>query len=327
MKTSQKRALFSFIILMALFGVFSLLTPDLFLAPANLRNILQQLVIFVIIACGLTFPIVGGGNDLSVGASMALAGIVVVALLIAGTPLVIAIIISLVIGIATGILNGFFIEFLGVVPFIATLGTGWVFRGLANSMVRGMPLYSRDIENETTRQAFDIIGNGRFGNSGIFYSVIIAMVYAIILGIILAKTRIGRQIYACGSNLEAAKLSGISAKKTRMFAYAVSGFSAAICGVIMASRITSAQPNAMVGIELEAIAMAVVGGVSIWGGEGSILNTVIGALIIGVLRNGLNLNGVDSFRQQVIIGLILIFAVALQTARKKEIKLLRRKTS
>ena len=165
-------------------------------------------------------------------------------------------------------------------------------------------------------QRFDGVGGGRIGGDGLPYSVIITAVYALILGIVLAKTRIGRQIYACGSNLEAAKLSGINAVKTRMFAYCISGLSAAICGILVASRLSSAQPTAGNGYEMEAIAASVLGGISILGGEGTILNTIIGALMMGVIRNGLNLNGVNSFWQQVILGFILLIAVASQTASK-----------
>lgn len=196
---------------------------------------------------------------------MALSGIIMVKLLIAGLPLWVCIIFCLLMGIMTGIMNGFFIEILGVVPFVATLATQWVYRGMAN---------------------------------------------------VLAKSRIGRQIYACGSNLEAAKLSGINAVKTRMFAYCISGLSAAICGILVASRLSSAQPTAGNGYEMEAIAASVLGGISILGGEGTILNTVIGALMMGVIRNGLNLNGINSFWQQVIVGFILLIAVASQTANK-----------
>ena len=148
------------------------------------------------------------------------------------------------------------------------------------------------------------------------YSVIITLVYALILWVVLAKSRIGRQIYACGSNLEAAKLSGINAVKTRMFAYCISGLSAAICGIVVASRLSSAQPTAGNGYEMEAIAASVLGGISILGGEGTILNTIIGALMMGMIRNGLNLNGINSFWQQVIVGFILLIAVASQTANQ-----------
>lgn len=314
---STKRAISSSIVLVVLFMVFTFLQPELFLSSKNMQNLLQQIVTYTIIGCGLTFCLVCGGNDLSAGASMALSGIIVVLMLIQGYPLWLGIIICLMMGVLTGVMNGFFIEILGVVPFVATLGTQWVYRGLANAIVNGAPVYTTSIPSEKVQKIFYQLGGGRFSN-GLSYSVIIALVYAAVLGLILAKTRIGRQIYACGSNLEAAKLSGINAVGTRMFAYCISGLSAAICGILVTSRLSSAQPTAGTGYEMEAIAAAVLGGISITGGEGVILNTVIGALMMGVIRNGLNLNKVNSFWQQVIIGLILVLAVARQMYRQRK---------
>ncbi len=316
LNAATRRAIYSFGILVALFILFSVISGDKFLAPANLQNLLQQIVTYTIIGCGLSFCLVCGGNDLSAGASMALSGIIMVSLLTMGVPLPVGIILCLAMGVATGIMNGFFIEILGVVPFVATLATQWVYRGMANVLVNGAPLYTTNIPSESVQKQFYILGGGRIGGSGLPYSVIITLIYAVILGIVLAKSRIGRQIYACGSNLEAAKLSGINAVKTRMFAYCISGLSAAICGILVASRLSSAQPTAGNGYEMEAIAASVLGGISILGGEGTILNTVIGALMMGMIRNGLNLNGVNSFWQQVIVGFILLIAVASQTAKQ-----------
>lgn len=316
LNAATRRAIYSFGILIALFLLFSVLQFDKFLAPANLQNLLQQIVTYTIIGCGLTFCLVCGGNDLSAGASMALSGIIMVSLLTKGLPLWMCIILCLGMGILTGIMNGFFIEILGVVPFVATLATQWVYRGMANVLVNGGPIYTTNIPSEKVQQQFYILGGGRIGGDGLPYSVIITLIYAIVLGIVLSKMRIGRQIYACGSNLEAAKLSGINAVKTRMFAYCISGLSAAICGILVASRLSSAQPTAGNGYEMEAIAASVLGGISILGGEGTILNTIIGSLMMGVIRNGLNLNGVNSFWQQVIVGFILLIAVASQTANK-----------
>ncbi|MDO5575232.1 MAG: ABC transporter permease [bacterium] len=313
---ATRRAIYSFGILIALFILFSVLQFDKFLAPTNLQNLLQQIVTYTIIGCGLSFCLVCGGNDLSAGASMALAGIIMVSLLIEGLPLWLCILLCLAMGILTGIMNGFFIEILGVVPFVATLATQWVYRGMANVIVNGAPLYTTNIPSEAVQKQFYVLGGGRIGGSGLPYSVIITLVYALILWIVLAKSRIGRQIYACGSNLEAAKLSGINAVKTRMFAYCISGLSAAICGIVVASRLSSAQPTAGNGYEMEAIAASVLGGISILGGEGTILNTIIGALMMGMIRNGLNLNGINSFWQQVIVGFILLIAVASQTANQ-----------
>jgi len=316
-----KRAISSTIVLILLFALFAFLQPDKFLNPSNLQNLLQQVVTYTIIGTGLTFCLVCGGNDLSAGASMALSGIIVVMLLIEGIPLWICIVLCLLMGLITGIMNGFFIEILGVVPFVATLATQWVYRGLANVIVNGAPVYTNGIPDENIQDIFYQIGGGRFTGGwldGLPYSVIIAFAYAIIMGIVLAKTRIGRQIYACGSNLEAAKLSGINAVGTRMFAYSISGLSAAICGILVSSRLSSAQPTAGTGYEMEAIAAAVLGGIAITGGEGNMLNTVIGALMMGIIRNGLNLNKVNSFWQQVIIGLILIIAVAMEARRHRQ---------
>lgn len=319
---STKKAIFSGIALILLFSTFALLKPDLFLSKNNLINIAQQVVTYSIIGYGLTFCLVSGGTDLSAGASMALSGIIVTTLLINGVPLVISILAALAFGILMGILNGFSIEVLGVVPFIATLGTQWVFRGLANVLVDGKPIYTNTIPSEAIQKAFYVFGGGRMQTilPGLPYSVIITLVYGLILYILLSKTRIGRQIYACGSNLEAAKLSGINAIGTRMFAYCVSGFSAAICGILVTSRISSAQPMAGQGYELEAIAASVLGGVSNSGGEGTIINTIIGALMMGVMRNGLNLMGVSSFWQQIVVGIILVGAVAMEARRHKKNK-------
>jgi ribose transport system permease protein len=316
MNAATKRAIFSIFILIGLVALFSIMSGDKFLAPTNLQNLLQQIVTYTIVGCGLTFCLVCGGNDLSAGAAMALSGIFMVILLTWGLPLWLSIILCLCMGVCTGIMNGFFIEVLGVVPMVATLATQWVYRGMANVLVNGAPLYTSNIPSEAVQKQFYVLGGGRIGGDGLPYSVLITLGYAAILGVILSKTRIGRQIYACGSNLEAAKLSGINAVATRMFAYCVSGVSAAICGILVSSRLSSAQPTAGTGYEMEAIAASVLGGISILGGEGNILNTIIGGLMMGTIRNGLNLNGVNSFWQQAILGMVLLVAVAAQTAGK-----------
>lgn len=320
LSVAAKRAIFSGTALVIMFVVFSILKPSIFLEKSNLINITQQVVTYSIIGYGLTFCLVCGGNDLSAGACMGLGGIIVVYLLSKGVSIPIAILLALVFGIVMGIINGFSIEVLRVVPFIATLGTQWIFRGLAFVLVSGAPIYVNSVGNKVVEDAFYQLGGGRFAeNVPIFasipYSVIIMFVYGVILYFVISKTKVGRQIYACGSNHEAAKLSGINVIGTRMFAYCVSGVSAVICGILVASRASSAQPTAGQGYELEAIAASVVGGVSINGGEGTILNTIIGALIMGVLRNGLNLNGVSSFWQMVVIGIIVVVACAAEARR------------
>lgn len=316
LSTNTKKLFVSGTALILLFLIFALIKPNLFLTKTNLMNIVQQVVTFAIVGYGLTFCLVAGGTDLSAGSSLALAGIAVVWLLQNGISLIICIIIALIVGIVMGLVNGFSIMRLGVVPFIATLGTQWVFRGLANVAVEGKPLYTNEIPDKAVQEAFLVLGGGKMADL-VPISVVVCLVYGIILFFILSKTSIGRKIYACGSNMEAARLSGINVVRTRTFAYCVSGFSAAVAGILLASRISSAQPAAGIGLELEAIAASVLGGVAIGGGEGGIGNTIIGALIMGILRNGLNLMGINAFWQQVVVGIIIVGACATESYRNR----------
>jgi len=341
---SAKKAILSGGIFVVLFLFFSIMAPQTFPSVTNLVNLSQQVVTYAIIGFGLTFCLVCGGTDLSAGASGALSGMVLLILVQLGFPLWLGIIACMAIGLLTGILNGFSIEILGVVPFIATLGTQWVYRGMTNVLpplvgeVEGNPLYTKnafahlavtesvggaEVIKNRTLEIFSQFGGGRITDVfpgfplPIPWSVFVMIIYGVILAVVLAKTKIGRQIYACGSNLEAAKLSGINAVGTRMFAYCVSGLSAAVCGILVTSRLSSAQPVALTGIELEAIAAAVLGGVSINGGEGTILNAFIGAVVIGTLRNGLTLIRVSTFWQTIVVGFILVAACAVDASRHR----------
>lgn len=316
-----RKAVLSSLALVGIFIFFGAYLGENFLNAKNFSNLLQQIVTYAIIGFGLTFTLICGGTDLSAGASMALSGIIVLSLLNAGVAWPIAFAVVIVAGVMVGIVNGFTIEVLGIVPFIATLGTQWVFRGLAGIITNGFPVYTSSIKNESLRIFFESIGSGRINliaGFAIPYSVILMAIYGTIMGIILSKTRVGRQIYAVGSNPEAARLSGINTVRTRMFAYCMSGISAAICGIVVTSRLQSAQPTAGTGVELEAIAAAVVGGVSNNGGEGNIVNTIIGALIMGTMKNGLNIAKVNAYYQQVVIGLILVGACALEAYRHRK---------
>jgi len=344
MSVATKKAILSGSIFVILFTGFSIMAPDTFFSVNNIINLSQQVVTYAIIGFGLTFCLVCGGTDLSAGASGALCGMVLLLMIQAGAPLWLGLVACLVIGLLTGILNGFSIEILGVVPFIATLGTQWVYRGVANVLtpiggyVEGNPVYTRDafahlnvtqvvngVETvvNPSRELFYQFGGGRI--TDVFpdfpfplpWSVLVMLAYGAVLVVVLSKTKIGRQVYACGSNLEAAKLSGINAVGTRMFAYCVSGLSAAVCGILVTSSLNSAQPVALTGIELEAIAAAVLGGVSINGGEGTILNAFIGAVVIGTLRNGLTMIGISSFWQTIIVGFILVAACSVDAYRHR----------
>ena len=186
LNVATKRAISSLFLLVGLFVLFAVLKPGIFLSTNNIQNLLQQIVTYAIIGCGLTFCLVCGGNDLSAGASMALSGIIVVSLLVRGWPMWLCIVLALLMGILTGIMNGYFIEILGVIPFVATLGTQWVYRGMANGLVNGAPVYTVDIPGEAasavggTQWWFYQLGGGRFPG-GLPYSVIIMLVYALVL--------------------------------------------------------------------------------------------------------------------------------------------------
>ena len=341
---ATRKAILSGAIFVLLFTFFSIAAPQTFPRMENLINLSQQVVTYAIIGFGLTFCLVCGGTDLSAGASGALCGMVLLLMIQLGAPLWLGLISCLAIGLLTGVLNGLSIEILGVVPFIATLGMQWVYRGLANVItpiggyVEGNPIYTKDafarlnvtevagsVEtvSNPVRDLFYQFGGGRITDvfTGfplpIPWSVLIMIAYGIILAVVLAKTKIGRQVYACGSNLEAAKLSGINVVGTRIFAYCVSGLSAAVCGILVTSRLSSAQPVALTGIELEAIAAAVLGGVSINGGEGTVLNAFIGAVVIGTLRNGLTMIRISTFWQTIIVGFILVAACAMDAYRHR----------
>ena len=321
---ATKKAMLSAMFFLVIFLGFGFTTNN-FLTVNNLTNLLWQVVSYSILGFGLTYCLICGGTDLSAGSVMMWAGVICVWCMQRGVHLVVAILLALGVGVLTGILNGFTIEVLGIVPFIATLGTQWVYRGLGNVWTNGSPLYLDEraadgsfLIPKNVQDTFSIFGGERMWQNGIPWSVLITIIYGIILAVVLSKSKIGRQVYACGSNLEAAKLSGINTVGTRMFAYCVSGLSAAVAGILLASRMSSAQVTAGQGSELFAIAAAVLGGVSNNGGEGAIVNAAIGALIMGTVNNGLSLNRVGTFWQQVVSGLLLVGACAIEARRYKK---------
>ena len=320
---ASKKAMLSGTVLVVVFLAFAMTTKN-FISSTNMVNLLWQVVTYSILGFGLTFCLICGGTDLSAGSVLMWAGVICVWSMQRGVPMVIAILLALGVGLLTGIINGFTIEVLGIVPFIAILATQWVYRGLGNVWTNGSPLYLDEraadgsfLIPENVQKMFNIFGSERMWARGIPWSVLVAVIYGIILAIILSKSRVGRQIYACGSNLEAAKLSGVNTVGTRMFAYCVSGFSAAVAGILLTSRMASAQVTAGNGAELFAIAAAVLGGVSNNGGEGAIANVVIGALIMGVVNNGMSINRVGTFWQNVVSGLLLAVACAIEARRYK----------
>ncbi|MGG3917374.1 ribose ABC transporter permease [Parageobacillus thermoglucosidasius] len=289
--------------------VLSILS-DSFLTVNNWMNVLRQVSINALIAFGMTFVILTGGIDLSVGSVLALSSAITAGIMASGTNGFTAIIIGLLVGFLMGALNGVVITKGRIAPFIATLATMTMFRGLTLVYTDGRPITgfaSDDI-------LFQMMGRGYF--LGIPVPVVFMIVVYVALYFVLKKTTFGRHTYAIGGNEEASRLSGIRVDRLKIWIYSLTGGLSALAGIILTSRLNSAQPTAGTAYELDAIAAVVLGGTSLSGGRGWIFGTLVGALIIGVLNNGLNLLNVSSFYQQVIKGLVILLAVLLD--RRKE---------
>lgn len=310
----QKGLAFAVLILLSLF--FGALTGGNFLKVNNLLTIALQVTPYAILGFGLTFVLITGGTDLSAGSVLGFGGIVCAKILTMGYSMPTAIIVGIIVGGIAGFINGFIITVMDVTPFIATLGTQFAFRGMTQLVGGGKPVSIQGLENKDLVASFKFIGGGSIGK--IPFPSVLMLIVAIVLGVVLSKTGFGRRIYAVGSNEEAARLSGINVRNTKMSAYIISGVTAAMAGILLAARLASAQSNAGQSYELEGIAAAVIGGTSVMGGEGGILGTIIGAFVMGVLRNGLNLVKVDPFVQMVIIGAIIVLGVWYDTLRRKK---------
>jgi ribose transport system permease protein len=280
---------------------------DRFLTINNLLNVARQISINAIISVGMTLVILTGGIDLSVGSIVALAGSITAGLLVGGSSIFSAILVGVVVGGFIGLCNGVLITRAKIPPFIATLGTMTAARGVTLVYTDGRPITGMD-------DVFRFLGGGYIG--GVPVPVVIMVLIFMAVYIMLKKNKLGRYIYAIGGNEEAARLSGINTKKILLSVYTVGGVLAGFSGIIMASRLNSAQPTAGVSFELDAIAAVVLGGTSLSGGVGTIGGTLIGALIIGILDNGLNLLNVSSFYQQIAKGGVILLAVFLDNKRK-----------
>ncbi|MEU5717530.1 substrate-binding domain-containing protein [Streptomyces sp. NPDC020403] len=293
--------------LVVLLVAMSLLSGD-FLTTQNLLNVGVQAAVTAILAFGVTFVIVSAGIDLSVGSVAALSATVLAwSATSAGVPVWLAVILAVATGIACGFVNGALVAYGKLPSFIATLAMLSVARGLSLVISQGSPIAFPD--------SVSVLGDTLGGWLPVPVLVMIAM--GLITALILARTYIGRSMYAIGGNEEAARLSGLRVKKQKLAIYALSGLFAAVAGIVLASRLVSAQPQAAQGYELDAIAAVVIGGASLAGGVGKASGTLIGALILAVLRNGLNLLSVSAFWQQVVIGVVIALAVLLDTLRRK----------
>lgn len=294
-----------------IFSIIISFLSDRFMTGSNIFNIFRQTSYNAIIAVGMTFVILTGGIDLSVGSTFAFSGAIAAFLVGSGYNPYIAMLAALVVGAGVGVTNGIVITKGKLQPFIVTLATMTIFRGVTLVFTDGKPISAG---YEKNAEIFSKIGNGyTFGvpNPILIMFLIVAIGY-----FILRHTTIGRYVYAIGGNEEAAKLSGINVHRIKIFVYGISGLLAALAGIIITSRLSSAPPTAGTGYELDAIAAVVLGGTSLAGGIGSILGTIVGALIIGILNNALNLLDVTSYYQLLVKGLVILVAVLLDRKEK-----------
>jgi ribose transport system permease protein len=293
--------------LLVLGVILSSLSPY-FLTAENLFAIGLQMSVVAIMAMGQIIIIISGGIDLSVGSVLALSGVVACMTLREGYPFLVAGFSALGIGVVCGMMNGFFITRGKLPPFIATLGTMGIARGIALIISDGVPIFGLPA-------SFAMLGGGRFFRL-IPVPVAIAVIAAIGIQLMLAHTRLGRNAYAIGGNAEAARLAGVPVISNLQILYTICGATCGLAGLILASRLNSGQPTAGTGYELDVIAACVIGGASLSGGEGTVGGALIGALIMGVLRNGCNLLDISAFWQQVAIGAIIIVAVFFDQTRR-----------
>ena len=292
------------VVLVALMAVFA---PN-FNRVDNLLNIARAISINAVLAAGMTFVILTGGIDLSVGSTVAVSGVVAVVVAMAGVPAPFAILAGVLVGAACGLVNGALSAYLGLAPFIVTLGTMTFLRGLAYTMTAGQPIVSSDL-------SFRVIGNGYL--LGIPVPVYFMVVVYLVGWFLLERTIYGRHVYAVGGNAQAARLAGVKVKRITTSVYIIAGICAGLAGMIFAARVISAQPTAGTGYELDAIAAVVLGGTSLAGGRGRLFGTLIGSVILGVLGTGLILLNVPFFTQLLIKGIVIIFAVAIDGLKSR----------
>jgi len=303
----QKREAGIFLALLMMCIVITIVAPR-FATGQNIYLLSRQISLLAIVALGEFFTILTAGIDLSVGSMIGLSGVSCGLALAAGVHPIFAVLIGLLTGFCAGLLSGYLVAYVGLTPFIPTLGMLSIARGTIWVITKGWPITG-------IPESFLFIGRGDI--LGISIPVIIMLVFGILAHIVLKYTVFGRRIFAIGGNEEAAFLSGINVKKIKLFVYGISGFFASITGIIMVARFNSAQTSMGVSWELDAIASAVIGGTSLMGGLGSVIGVLIGATIIGVIRNGLILMKVSAYWQTLIIGTIVILAAVIDRVKNK----------
>jgi ribose transport system permease protein len=292
--------------LLAIVAVFAVLTPN-FLTERNLLNILQQSSINACVALGMTLVIIAGGIDLSVGPTAAISAIAAAAMMIGGVPMALAIPAAVLLGAAAGAANGMLVAYGGLQPFIVTLGTLSLYRAAALIYTGGNPIFG------IPPQFRALFNSSLFGVPS---AVVIVAVLALIIWVVLNKTPLGEYFLAVGGNAEAAHIAGVPVAMTKIASYMISGGLAAIAGLILVGRLGAADPTLGNLWELDAIAAAAIGGASLMGGKGSIVGTLLGAIILGALRNGLTLLNVQAFYQLLATGIIILVAMLIDRATR-----------
>ncbi len=307
--TSQFVERFGVLLVLLAMILILTITTKTFMTSRNLLNVVRQVSVNGIIAVGMMFVLLTGGIDLSVGSVVALSGVVAATFAHPGDyPLIVPIALGLLVGLVVGLVNAFFVVKTHIVPFIATMGMLSIAKGLALVISKGRPI-------SNLSEAFCFIGRG---NLGFFPLLSLIMILCFLIGgVVQQKTRLGRYIYSIGGNENAARVSGIRVDRYKALAYIFSGLFSALAGIVLAGRITTGSPASGDGYELDAIAAVVIGGTSLNGGVGSIWGTLVGVLIVGVLKNGMDLLNVSSYYQQITQGAIIILAVLLDTRAKR----------
>jgi ribose transport system permease protein len=305
-------AVSTFLLLCLILAILAPRTADggnVFLSVQNLTNVLVQVCVTAVLAAGMSFVIFSGGIDLSVGSLLALSAAFSAGMMKAGYPLPVSILAGLGSGTALGAVNGGLTAYLRLPPFISTLGMMGIARGLTYVYLGGAPIFGFS-------DGFRKLAEGRI--AGIPVPILVMLGLFLVAHILATRTAFGRSVFAIGGNEEATRLAGIPVKARKVVIYAICGFTSALAGLLLSARLDSAEPQAGDGYELDAIAAAVMGGASLSGGEGTIAGSLVGALIMGVVRNGLNLLNVSSYWQKVAIGTIILLAVLVDSLRKKK---------
>ncbi len=299
--------LLPFLSLIVLFVALAIASPH-FLTETNLSSVVRQTAVINIMSLGMTIIIIAGGIDLSVGAILAMSGVLGAMAIEKGMPVPVGILVGVLTGLFWGFVNGLLTTRLRIAPFIVTLGTLGIIRGLTLIITSGLPVHG-------VPQSFSFLGEGNL--LGVPFVLWVLVVCAVLTHVILEHTRLGRYAYAIGSNPDAAVYAGVPVGFDTTTVYALGGMLTGLAGMIEASRLMTGQPAAGNGYELQAIAAVVIGGGSLHGGEGSVVGTLIGAFIMGLLSNGSDLLGVSPYLQQAIIGAVIILAVTVDELRKR----------